>query len=535
MNKLILVALFTTLFAHLKSQNNNRSLFPLYGITPTVTTISEAIRLGAIKDNDYSVVDKEDISFIDINNDGIIDGIVFNNSDNMPKLWSDVFGFSWSLSYNEWLNLLKSLNFNIKVLNEPTIKIFDGQYRLSALISATSSTKKTEMNLVFDYGNYKNEGYSTTSANSLYKIVINCYGIETGIYGKQGTLANEGKNKDVGTELLNFINLQAQELKNKRESTDNSKYTIDNSSVFKRDTVKQIVYVNAKPDTVKQIVYVNSNTNAAEVYRFEKAADVDKKIPQSNVVNSNRFALIIGNEDYSSHQIDLKAESNVEFARNDASAFKEYCINTMGVPEKNITFLLDATLGQINQGISKLNLLSKALNGKAQLIFYYAGHGLPDEVTKEPYLIPVDVNGSNVTSGIKLQELYNKITEFPSERVTVFMDACFTGGGRNSGLLAARSVKIKPKEETMKGNLVVFSSSSGEQSSLSYAENKHGMFTYFLLKKLQETEGILTYSELSKYLKEKITVESLIINNKEQNPQVKTGNVDAGIWSGWKF
>lgn len=288
-----------------------------------------------------------------------------------------------------------------------------------------------------------------------------------------------------------------------------------------------------KTDTITKIVYVNSNSKSS--YQYEKLSDVDKNIPQSSTSNPYRFALVIGNEDYSAHQIDLKSESNVDFARNDASAFKDYCMNTLGIPEKNITFLLDATVGQINQGIDKLKLLSKACNGKSQLIVFYAGHGLPDENTKEPYLIPVDVNGANVTSGIKLQDLYSSLTMFPSERITVYLDACFTGGGRNAGLIASRGVKVKPKEGILNGNIVVFSSSSGEQSSLPYTDEKHGMFTYYLLKKLQETKGDVTYSELFESLNEKISIESLLVNSKEQNPVINTSQDVAEKWKQWRL
>jgi hypothetical protein len=305
-------------------------------------------------------------------------------------------------------------------------------------------------------------------------------------------------------------------------NTDNSKFTaydIDYPS-------------KAKTDTVTKIVYVNSDSKTS--YQYAKLSDVDKNIPQNATTNPYHFALIIGNEDYSSRQADLKSESNVDFARNDASAFKEYCTNALGIPEKNITFLLDATVGQINQGITKLKLLSKACNGKSQLIFFYAGHGLPDENTREPYLIPVDVNGANVSSGIKLQDLYSNLTEYPSERVTVYLDACFTGGGRNAGLIASRGVKIMPKKDVLNGNIVVFSSSSGEQSSLPYSDQKHGMFTYYLLKKLQETNGELTYSDLFKFLDEKISIESLLVNSKEQNPVVNTSQDIEESWKLWK-
>ncbi|RPH30313.1 MAG: caspase family protein [Bacteroidales bacterium] len=305
--------------------------------------------------------------------------------------------------------------------------------------------------------------------------------------------------------------------------TDNSKftaYTIDYPSKGKTDTITKLVYVNSE---------------SKKGYQYEKLSDVDKNIPQNTATNPYCFALIIGNEDYTSHQIDLKSESNVEFARNDASAFRDYCTNTLGIPQKNITFLLDATVGQINQGIAKLKLLSKVSNGKSQLIVFYAGHGLPDETTKEPYLIPVDVNGANVTSGIKLQNLYANLTEFPSERVTVYLDACFTGGGRNAGLVESRGVKVRPKEGVLAGNIVVFSSSSGEQSSLPKADEKHGMFTYFLLKKLQETKGEITYSELFESLNEKIPIESLLLNSKEQNPVVNTSQEVTDKWKLWRL
>ncbi len=224
-----------------------------------------------------------------------------------------------------------------------------------------------------------------------------CYKYKIVLFGDAYILAyvssqSYAQDKDVFP-FFNSLKVNGQLVQN--PNTDNSKfktYAINYSS-------------KAKTDTITKIVYVNSATKNS--YQYERLSDVDKNIPQSTASNSYRFALVIGNEDYSSHQVDLKSESNVDFARNDASAFKDYCINTLGIPEKNITFLLDATVGQINQGIDKLKLLSKACNGKSQLIVFYAGHGLPDENTKEPYLIPVDVNGANVTSGIKLQDLYS--------------------------------------------------------------------------------------------------------------------------------
>jgi len=264
------------------------------------------------------------------------------------------------------------------------------------------------------------------------------------------------------------------------------------------------------------------------------SSDVDKNIPYYNAVNSHRYALIIGDEDYSTYQTGLSTEVNVDFAKNDANIFKEYCLKTLGIPEKQLRYLPDATASQINQSLAWLNNLAKVENGNGELIFYYSGHGLPDEQTKEPYLIPVDVSGNNVTQGIKLTDVYNKLTENPCKKITVFLDACFSGGARNQALIAQKSLRIIPKKEQINGNLVVFTSSSGEESSGVYREKQHGFFTYFLLKKLQETKGDVSYSDLNNYIKSSVTKETALIG-KPQTPEVLFSPQVENIWSNWKI
>lgn len=264
-------------------------------------------------------------------------------------------------------------------------------------------------------------------------------------------------------------------------------------------------------------------------------SDVDQNIPVNSDKYKNKYALIIGNEDYTMYQSGLNTESNVDFANRDAEIFAEYCEKTLGIPKENIVLLKDAISSQINRELEKLTKLALYSKGEAELIFYYAGHGFPDEKTKESYLMPVDISGTDVTLGIKLSDLYSKLTKYPTKKVTVFLDACFSGGGRNQGLLAARSVKIQPKENLIDGNLVVFSASTGEQSSLPYKEKQHGMFTYFLLKKLQETKGNVSYDELSDFIKTEVQLNSVKINSKDQNPQILTSPSLTEEWKKWNL
>ena len=264
-------------------------------------------------------------------------------------------------------------------------------------------------------------------------------------------------------------------------------------------------------------------------------SDVDSNIPVTKNKSKNTYALIIGNEDYTKYQTGLSSESNVDFAIRDAEIFAEYAEKTLGIPNENITVLKDAISSQMQREIEKISKITMYHNGEANIIFYYAGHGFPDETTKESYLMPVDVSGTDVKYGIKLNYLYQQLTQYPSQKVLVILDACFSGGGRNQGLLAARGVKIKPKDNVINGNLVVFSSSTGEQSSLPYQNKQHGMFTYFLLKKLKESKGEITLEELSDYVTKEVQINALKINSKEQNPNILVSPDVGNLWMDWKL
>jgi predicted helicase len=61
------------------------------------------------------------------------------------------------------------------------------------------------------------------------------------------------------------------------------------------------------------------------------------------------------------------------------------------------------------------------------------------------------------------------------------------------------------------------------------------MFTYILLKKLQETNGTINYWDLGEYLKTEVGKKSILINNKPQNPQVNISPALSDDWKDWKF
>jgi uncharacterized caspase-like protein len=119
--------------------------------------------------------------------------------------------------------------------------------------------------------------------------------------------------------------------------------------------------------------------------------------------------------------------------------------------------------------------------------------------------------------------------------VILFLDACFSGGGRNAGLMASRGVKIVPKNVSLTGHVVVFSASDENQSALPFEEQKHGLFTYYLLKKLQETKGEVTLLELDAYLAKQVSIKAAMINKQEQTPKTNFSPAITGSWENWKL
>ncbi len=259
-------------------------------------------------------------------------------------------------------------------------------------------------------------------------------------------------------------------------------------------------------------------------------SDIDQNIPVIGKANPDCFALVIANENYN----DLIP--TVPFALNDGEIFKEYCIKMLGVPERQVKVVKDATLNKLQDGIDWLSGVMESWNGKAKVIVYYAGHGVPNAETNSAYLVPVDANPTRINQLYSLKQLYTTLGNVPCQSVTYFLDACFSGTKRNGQMLVedTRAIIVKPKEEILKGNSVVFSAASGYQTAYPLKEHRHGLFTFYLLKHLKENKGQLTYGELFSKIKEDVSKEASL-GSKEQTPTINTSGVLINIWQGMKF
>ena len=251
-------------------------------------------------------------------------------------------------------------------------------------------------------------------------------------------------------------------------------------------------------------------------------SDVDVDIPVTEIVNDKTFAVIITNEDY-------QWEQNVPFAKHDGEVFKEYCTQLLGIPETNIHLVTDATLNNMRYETDWLKAALEAYPGESHGIFYYSGHGIPDESSRNAYLMPVDGYGGNMESSYGLDALYAQLGGANAELMMYFVDACFSGATREGEMMAeTRGVAVNSKAGELTGKAVAFSAAQGNETAYAYKEKSHGLFTYFLLKKLKESRGELTAGELADYLNENVARRSALEGFKTQHPSAN------GVMKDWR-
>ena len=188
-------------------------------------------------------------------------------------------------------------------------------------------------------------------------------------------------------------------------------------------------------------------------------------------------------------------------------------------------------MGAIVSNVDWLHNVLKAYGGSAKAIFYYSGHGIPNHDTGESYLLPTDCPPNNYNVAYKLQNLYSKLGEAGG-----FIDACFSDTQRKGDMMvAARGVAIKAKSGVLSGNSVAFAAASGDETAFAFNEKGHGMFTYFLLKKLQETKGQVSYGELANYIQQNVKQKSIVISPRLQSPNTIASTSANENWQSWKL
>ena len=258
------------------------------------------------------------------------------------------------------------------------------------------------------------------------------------------------------------------------------------------------------------------------------SVDVDTDIPKTGMKNLNSIAVIIGNKNYQHRDV-----PPVDFAIRDASAVKDYVVNTLGYREGNVIFKKNATKAEFlkifgEEKDPKGKLYKWVKPGKSDVFIYYAGHGAPDIESKQGYFVPVDSDPQYVKlTGYPLDTFYKNLSQLKAKSIIVVIDACFSGSSEKGMLLKGISPMLIEVSNPLiaMDNATIFTSASGEQVSTWYPEKKHSLFTYYFLKALKGEGDLnkdkkLLVNEIYDYINEHVPYMARKLTGREQNPQL---------------
>ena len=226
----------------------------------------------------------------------------------------------------------------------------------------------------------------------------------------------------------------------------------------------------------------------------------ERELPEHPIFqNPNRIALVIGVGDY-------KKLPKLPCSINDARLMKEIVKKLMGVKDENLKYLENPSLAEMRTGIRWL--VTKAMARKhPEVIVYYSGHGTTDD-TGEPYWLPVDAdNDVNYLceTGMKVDEIYNKLAQITNAEIVVIVDACFSGKGKSVALKGAKPLFVA--KITRPKDFSILLSSREDQISTYLEDIGYSTFTYAFYKALlvgdaldDDGDGWIEVYEIKDYL-----------------------------------
>ncbi len=250
---------------------------------------------------------------------------------------------------------------------------------------------------------------------------------------------------------------------------------------------------------------------------------------------STQWAVIIGVGGYEN-----SAVPRLRYSVADADAIYQTLLSS-GFKKENILLLTDKTerkptLRNIKWALG--TFLARSAHKDDLVMIYFAGHGASEVDQRgierdglSKYLVPVDADPDDLYStALPMDEMQNVLARIEAERVTVFLDACYSGaaGGRTFASNKTRAVNVDEifldRLTRAKGRAIVTASRPSELS-IELAELGHGIFTYYLVRGLQgyadtNRDGIVSLQELYEYLALEVSRKSRQVGG-NQHPMLK--------------
>jgi uncharacterized caspase-like protein len=224
-----------------------------------------------------------------------------------------------------------------------------------------------------------------------------------------------------------------------------------------------------------------------------------------------KWALIIGISRFADQGV-----PSLHFTTADATgladALKDPSIGRFPPPNVHILTDEQATTKNIKE---ELNWIARHAEPNDIVLIYVATHGTPrtvDSAGGANYLVTYDteISGPNgidqdalYATAYPMVELANAVaTRMKSLRTAVILDTCYSGGSIRSGATTTTPMATSAPSQQMLNHMtegtgrIVLAASGANEESKESADLKHGYFTYYLLRALQQSKGRTPLSQL---------------------------------------
>ncbi len=262
-------------------------------------------------------------------------------------------------------------------------------------------------------------------------------------------------------------------------------------------------------------------------------SDVDRDIPSIAANNSTLHVMIVANQNY-------RKEQPVSTALSDGRMTREYCVRTLGVPERNVQLLEDRTSAEMQAAVEDFARTIR-YNPNDRFIFFYFGHGMRDQdvTVADAYLMPVDGSSLRLQqTGISRNWMIRQFEQSKPNQLVVYLESCFSGatesdqmlkyGENSSGLRLVDDVKT-----TFAGNIILLTASSQSQTANAYPRQHHNVFTYEFLKALKNSRGNVSWGQLFDDVKRNTTRTAWNELARDQEPSIVVSTTLGDAWKKW--
>lgn len=157
--------------------------------------------------------------------------------------------------------------------------------------------------------------------------------------------------------------------------------------------------------------------------------------------------------------------------------------------------------------VIELDRLNTIVDGKDNLLIFYAGHGIWSEQSKVGYWLPSDARESNTANWFRNSTLRDYIGGIKSKHTLLIADACFSGSIFKSRSAFANAPAAIEKVYDLPSRKAMTSGSLSEVPDKS-------IFLEYLIRRLAENEKPYLTSEELFY-----SMKTAVINNSPTIPQ----------------